>query len=279
MRMLRPLFLFEITPRLLALVCASLACLSLVACAPASHSDGSGAQAPTEQLSESYAGKIYFESRRFTFEGESECISAENDALVIKKGGAYIVSGKLTEGRIVTDAPFVRLVLDGAELCSSVGSVIEARRGALVIESEDGSLNIIRAECSSSDGRRGAIYTDGDLFLSGGGKTVITARGLTYALACGRLYCESGELSLTAEGGVFACEAYLSGGKTQINGAKTGIYAENLIEMTGGSLVALCNETALCAENEIILTGGERDIRAPKPYICKKDEAEDGSKK
>lgn len=266
MRSYCPLFLFA---RIFALICAAALCVSLVSCVP---KNDASENKPTEQTGDGFTGKIYFEGRRYTFEGDGDCISAEDDALVIKKEGVYLVTGRLAEGRIVTDAPCVRLVLDGAELCSSVSSVIEARRGALTIESEENSLNIIRGEYNSGGGRRGAIHTEGDLFLAGRGKTVVTARGLSYALVCGRLYGESGELSLTAENGIYAREAEISGGRLSINGSKIGIYGENRIKMIGGSLVALCDDVALYAENEIILTGGERDIRAPKPYFCKKEE-------
>ena len=267
MKAYRPLFIFV---RLAALMCAVCLLPCLGSCAPVP-------EPPPTEVGEEYTGKIFFEGRRYTYEGESQNISAENDALVIKKEGSYLLTGKLSEGRIVTDAPWVRLVLDSVELCSSVSSVIESRRGTLIIESGEASLNVLRAESKQGQRTRGAIHSGGDLFICGKGKTVISAPRLPYAVSCGRIFAESGELSLTAHGGIITSEAKISGGKITVNGAKTGIYAYGseygggTIEMSGGSFVAICQDTALLADEEIKLTGGERDIRAPKPYVCIKD--------
>ena len=262
MRRSRPLFLFS---RVIALTCAILLCLPLAACR---YGDEDPLAEPKGESEETYTGKIRFDSRRYTFEGDGAAISVQNDAILIQKEGIYLLTGKLTEGRIVTDAPAVRLVLDGAELCSSASSVIESRRGTLMIESREGSVNILRSEGAAP----GAIETDGDIFVIGKGKTVISAPSTTYALTCGRFFGEGGDISLTAKNGILCRVAEINGGRVSLRGTAMGIYAEDSIRMTGGALVALCDETALCAENEIILTGGERDVRAPKPYVCKKEE-------
>lgn len=266
MRAYRPLFLFI---RLAALCMAVCALISVSSCAPVST------ERPVTERSE-YTGKIFFENRRYTFEGDSDCIAVENDALVIKKEGTYLLWGRLSEGRIITDAPFVRLVLGNAEICSSVSSPIESRRGALALTSTEGSVNIIRFDPVTSGARKGAIHTDGDLFIEGKGKTAVTARGeYTSAIACKRFFADSGELTLTAERGINTLDGRITGGRLTLSGGKTGIYAENLIEMTGGALVAVCEETVLFAENRLILTGGEREVRAKNPYVCKKDEKKD----
>ena len=268
MKAYRPIFLFI---RALAAVCVCCFILGLCSCVPKKKE-------PVADRAEDYTGKIFFENRRYTFEGNSDCISAEDDALIIKREGTYLLSGKLTEGRIIADAPSVRLVLSGVELCSSVSSAVESRRGALIIESAEGSQNILRSECAGDGEPRGAVHTLGDIFLVGTGKTVISAPRLPYAVVCHRFFSEGGSLSLTAEGGIFTSEARISGGKITVSGAKTGIYAHGgegssgLIEMTGGTLVAVCRETALLAAEELRLTGGERDISAPKPYVCVKEE-------
>jgi hypothetical protein len=212
-----------------------------------------------------YTGKLYFESRRYTFEGDGTAISVQDDAIVIQKEGVYLLSGRLTEGRIVTDAPCVRLVLDGAELCSSVSSVIESRRGTLIIESREDSLNLLRCEAVSDGTPQGTVQTEGELFFMGKGRTVISAPSITYAVVCGRFYGESGDVSLTARGGILCRNALISGGRLSVSGADTGIYAEGLIEMTGGAIVALCLDIGLYAEEKMILTAGERDISAPRP--------------
>ena len=260
----RPLFLFF---RLAALICImGCAFLSLPSCAPKSDAP------PNVDTESEYTGKIFFENRRYTFEGDKHCIATEDDALVINKEGTYLLSGILSEGRIVTDAPFVRLVLANVEITSSVSSPIESRSGTLVLESETDSVNLIRADCPSDGKTQGVIHTGGDLFLFGGGRITVSTQGLPYALTCHRFYTDSGELSITAEGGIYTSEARIGGGRLTISGAKTGIYATVLIEMTGGALVALCEEAVLLAEDRLVLAGGERDVSAKTPYVCKKDE-------
>lgn len=255
-------------------------CLCLSSCSVElpPFSDGASAESlPTSP----YDGEITFEGRRYSYRGSSENITAEGDRLIIKKSGSYLLTGELSEGRIYVDCGgTVRLCLGGVSLSSTMGAVIEQGGGELTIETLSDSINYLTASVCESDGvlPSGAVCASGDVRFTGDGSLVVNAKCTGIAVG-GRIYMDGGALTLSSgEYGLWARDKIkLSGGNLTLTYAKTGLcayggeYSLGLVEITGGSFVALCEDTAVFAGREISITGGSGDIRAKALYKCERD--------
>ena len=229
-----------------------------------------------------YDGEIIFEGRRYSYRGNAEDISAEGDRLIIKKSGSYLLVGELSEGRITVDCGgTVRLCLGGVSLSSTLGAVIEQKgSGELTVETLADSINYLTSPAYESNGvlPSGTVYASGDLRFTGEGSLVINAKGNGVSSG-GSLYIDGGALTLSSEEyGLWARDKIkLSGGILTLTYAKTGLYAYGgeyslgLVEITGGSFVALCEDTAIFAGRQISVTGGKGDIRAKTLYKCQRD--------
>ena len=264
-------------PLLLLLTC--ILSVLLCACSPLAYSEGDEPETKPAELSE-YDGELYFDGRRYTYKGDAENISAEADRLTVKKGGSYLLSGELSEGRIIIDcAETVRLCLGGVSLSSATGAVIEQRRGGLIIETLGGSINRLESKSAEGDGilPHGCVYSTGDISFLGSGSLFIGSEcdGVSSG---GSVYVEGGEISLRAKKrGIFARNSIaMTGGELTVTYAETGMYAfggeysRGSIAISGGRLVAVCSETGLFAEREIYVCGGGGEIKAKTPYKCER---------
>ena len=229
-----------------------------------------------------YDGEITFEGRRYSYRGAPDDILADTDRLIIKKSGSYLLSGELSEGRISIECQGnVRLCLGGVSLNSTLGAVIEQRgSGELTVETLSDSINYLTAPAYDGGGvlPSGAVRARGDLRFIGDGSLIVNSKcnGVTVG---GSIYVDGGALTLNAgECGIWARDTIkLSGGILTLTYAKTGLFAyggdfsQGLVDISGGSFVALCEDTAIFAGRRISITGGKGDIRAKTLYKCQRD--------
>ncbi len=238
----------------------------------------------TENATDSeYDGELTLEGRRYSYLGDPENITAKADRLIIKKGGRYLLRGELSEGRIAVDSQSeVTLCLGGVSISSSVGIAIEQRgRGGLRIETLSGSINYLSVGNFKTDSLlpTGCISAEGDITLLGEGSIVISSKADTAVVSASGIYIDSGSLTLGCEGyGLWSGDRIsINGGTLKITHCNIGLYAyggeysHGRIEMLGGTLVALCRDTAIFAEREINVSGGSADIRAETVYKCQRE--------
>ena len=211
--------------------------------------------AQTDIVTDEYTGKLLFEGRRYTYTGQTEDISANGDMLVIKRSGVYLISGKLTEGRISVECVgTVSLVLGGFEGSSSYGAVIERTDGGeLYLSALPNTVNILRTDVgvsSAYDGSlpMGCVRSVGRLVIGGEGRLTLSAPNSNGAL-CSDLYLISGELSITcSEYGIFAKNsAKAIGGSLIFTSARVGIYSQKDAYNEGRiEILKSCRVRSLC---------------------------------
>jgi len=229
-----------------------------------------------------YDGEIFFEGRRYTYRGDAEDISVRDDAVIINNAGSYLLSGELSEGRVVVDCSGeVYLALGDVTLSSSAGAVISREEGDLIIESLPDTINLLSSSYDGNNGilPSGCIYAGGAVAFCGQGKIIVNAK-CDGGVVCENMAFRGGELSIGSHSyGVFVKDkAKISGGRLTITHADVGIfayggkYSHGKIEMTDGCLVAVCDDTALYAEREILISGGKGDVKARTVYKCVRTE-------
>ena len=246
--------------------------LGFVSCTIPTFDDG--IRKNTADSEESYNGCIIFDGRRYTYSGETEGVRADGDRLIIKKRGVYLISGRLTEGRIEIDCMGdVHIVLDGFEGSSSYGAVIERKDGGeLSLSATKGSANVLTSsyEATDSETPTGCISVRGRLCLLGEGRLTVNA-GKGSGIVCTDLYATGGELSVScAKNGIFVSNSLkMTGGEVTVTYSKIGIcagageYSEGSVELLGGSVTAVCKEIGILHSGKLTVQEENVDIHAP----------------
>lgn len=121
----------------------------------------------------------------FTISTEiSDGVTQSGSVYTITKAGEYTVSGLLSEGQIIVDAPEdaqITIILNGVSVTCSKDSPIYVKNADEVkIKSDENTFNEVKdsraeaAENSSDDLGNAAIYADCDLSFTGKGALVVT---------------------------------------------------------------------------------------------------------
>ena len=156
----------------------------------ASVSDILGANASVEDVSSSAddAGTTDTSSATtITLSGSSASASGsasgnvkvDGGTVTISSGGTYVISGELTDGRIVVNAPKadVRLVLSGASITSSDGPAIDFQDAgnAIVVLAKD-SKNTLTDGATYASGQEAtaALFSSDTLTVTGTGRLDVT---------------------------------------------------------------------------------------------------------
>lgn len=226
---------------------------------------------------------LSFDNRRFSYYGESEDISAEEDIITIRRKGAYRLTGRLTEGRIrISCRGEVRLILDNFSGSSSYGPLIEADRGvSLTVETAKDSINTL----SSADYKGDGIFPSScilawEALFCGEGSATVRSKGDAAITCLSSASFEGGRFSLSGRKyGLWTRDAFsMNGGRLTVTDADYGICAsdgENAIgriEISGGELTAICKEGVLFAGRSIEVIGGSTTYDCKKFYICVRTE-------
>ncbi len=227
-----------------------------------------------EEAQPSLPPTVSFDGRRFSFDGDPNALHAENDLLIIQKGGCYRICGILYDGGLairVDAEETVELILDGVSLTSlrrPCLTVLSA--GTVILRTEQNSTNVFKTETEA------VIRTKGAMVLCGAG--TLSLRGPGSALvADAALTVQSGSWMMTAgEYGISGLSVGIFGGNIAVNGTKVGVFSTNSskdaqnILISGGSLSVLAIEVALATAGELCVTGGEGSLDAPKLYEANK---------
>ncbi len=191
---------------------------------------------------ESEACKVTFSETSADINGKGAAF--KDSVLTISEAGTYILSGKLTGGRVVVNAgnkQEVHIILNGAEITSSDNAafaVLQADKVTITLE--EGTTN---------------KFTDGSEYKTGNGEEKVDA-------------CLYSQDDLTINGS----------GTLEINGNyKHGVVSKDDLVITGGKLTVTSKSTALTGKDSVKISGGELDISAGTNGI-RTDNAEDSDK-
>lgn len=257
-------------------VCLLLLCLSLGLCACGSQDNGGGseleqlcAKATTVALSDAGA-EIKGPGARF-----------ENGVLTISTGGAYRLSGSLSDGQVVVDTgeekQDVQLILDGVSLRCAEDAALHIRRAGdtdiyTMPDTESRLVSGAERELVADPNASGAaLQAEDDIDLHGPGSLVVEGY-LNNGIGCKNdIDILGGSCTiLAANNGLKGNESVeISGGYVAITCGNDGIKTSNAekadkgsIQIAGGSIVVQAGDQGLCAEKDIRITGGRLEVWA-----------------
>lgn len=230
---------------------------------------------------------LTLQGRRFSYDGSSDDLTAQNDVLTFVRGGVYRVCGTLSEGALavsVKQEESVRLILDGVSITSTLRAPFSVERAAcVVLELADGSVNTLtdatRAEAETS----GLLPTacaqiQSDLVVRGGGSLIVSGKAGCALAVSETVTVESGRLILSSSDiGLWVRDRLLmQDGALTVTTAKRGIVTDESegslgeIQILGGTLTAACSELALCAARRIVIQNSAGSLQAPVFYRCRR---------
>ncbi|MBS6474886.1 MAG: carbohydrate-binding domain-containing protein [Clostridiales bacterium] len=201
--------------------------------------------------------------------------SAEGNVLTLSAEGTYVLSGELTEGRIIVDAADtdkLQIVLNGLSLHSSNHAPLYIRQADKVfITLADQSVNTLtdgasRDAASDEESKvDGVIFSRSDLCINGSGQLNITAAYKHGIVSKDDLIITGGMLNITANGqGLSGKDAVkIQNGTFVLNTKGDGIQADNtedsakgFVYIENGSFEIEAEADAIQAETCLIINGG-----------------------
>ncbi|MCQ2431900.1 MAG: carbohydrate-binding domain-containing protein [Clostridia bacterium] len=248
--------------RFVPLCAAFLAALSMTACGenntpvaetaePVQWTDLSYLSEKTEEWNTADACRIVLSDDGIRIDGQGA--AAQGSTLMISVGGVYIISGTLTDGQIVVNAPkddSVRILLDGVTVSTTASSAVYiAQAKNAYIRTAVGSVNTFAATGSEtridSVNVDAAVFSRDDLFLDGEGTLRIG--------------------STAGHGVVSKDDLSILGGTYEIHSdAGHGFSVKDDLRITDGSFTVTSEKDGFHAENKddttlgnIYITGGE----------------------
>ena len=219
------------------------------------------------------------------FEGETSYDAAsatsidlgdtEGDTLRITEAGTYLLSGTLA-GQVVVDAEGadVTLVLDDVTVTSSTTAAIAATAVEnLSVILADGSTNTLADTTSYADDAdvNAALYSAGDLQISGDGALTVTANGNDGIASKDGLTMSGGDITVDAvDDGIRGKDSLvITGGTLDVTAGGDGLTSDNEVDadrgyiaISDGTLTVMSGGDALSAQTDLVVTGGTLDLLA-----------------
>ena len=273
----------------LAFSFAVLLCCSATACSKndtssLSISDTSSAVIDNEISADDLdVGYSETDSCKITLNGTSAEIDGEGAAvnsgiITISTAGTYILSGSLSDGRIVVSADKeseIKLVLNGVNIsCSNHAPIFVEKAKKVYVTLEDGTENTLTDGKEYSLGESdatvdGAIFSKADLTFNGSGTLNVTSN-YKHAIVCkDSLVITDGNYTITsASSGIVGKDCVkILGGTFDISAGTNGIKATNAeetdkgyISITGGTFTLNSGGDGLQAETVLSIESGTLNL-------------------
>jgi len=204
----------------------------------------------------------------------SDAVSVDGDTVTIAAGGTYRLSGTLADGQVVVTAPDqdVTLVLDGVDLTSSTTSplqVLEADDVHVVLA--DGSDNGLTdtSAYADDDEASGALFSAGDLTITGDGSLDVTGNGNDGIVGKDGLVVASGTLTVDAVDDGIRGKDYLvvEGGTLTVTAGGDALKSDDdedatlgYVLVNDGTLDLTAGDDGLTAATDVLVAGGTLDV-------------------
>lgn len=214
-------------------------------------------------------------------EGDFDTSGAEDVALdgktvTLTEGGTYRLSGKLSDGQVLVDAPDqkVTLILDGVDISSSSGAAIAATEvEELVVVLADGSDNTLSDADSyeEDEDADAALFSAGDLTVGGEGSLTVHGNGNDGIASKDGLVIASGTITVDAADDGVRGKDYLvvQGGSVKVTAKGDGLKADNTedadagyIAVSAGTVRVSAGGDGVDAATDLVVTGGTLDVTA-----------------
>ena len=247
-----------------------------------------GIEVVVDEDDEAHSGAVYFtandlngnwdssEATVITLEGESASVSGKGayvyrSDVFINSAGLYVLSGELTDGRIVVDArnsSKVWLLFDGVSLnCSDDACLRVEQADKVFLTLAEGSENsmsgaVVFSDAAAADGTDGVIYAHDDLTINGGGRLTVNAwyrHGIVakddLVITGGTIIVKSQADGIRANDSLRVCgaEIMVEAGDDGIAVAGEGGY----LYLESGSFTVISEDDALSAVGPLMIAGGD----------------------
>lgn len=196
--------------------------------------------------------------------------------LQIAEPGVYLITGKLTDGKIVIDAhddEIVHLILNGVELYSEEGPAIYVKKAAkVVITLVEGTENVIGDSVNYSEGNEACIFSNVNLTFNGTGALyvygyfhdAIRTKDCLKILET-NIYTQSKNNGIRANDGV-AIENSTVDIQSEGIGIKTDS-DKDFVVIKGGECKIIAGENAIVSDHYIMIENCKTDFYAVKETI------------
>ena len=224
----------------------------------------------TEQAAIEDGSKISLSDDRIT--SEDPTVAVENQVVTITQAGTYVLSGKLTDGRLVVDTDKeaeVTLILNGVDItCSDYACLRVEQAGMVTIQPADGTENELTDGSSytladEDDGTDGVIFSKDDLKLEGSGTLYVTGNYGHGIVGKDTLEINGGTYIIQAkEDGINANDAItINDGILHISAGDDGIHVDEVLTVNDGAITVAESYEGL-EGHQVIINGGDIDITA-----------------
>ncbi|MGP3918851.1 carbohydrate-binding domain-containing protein [Nonomuraea sp. 10N515B] len=204
-----------------------------------------------------------------------DAVTIDGGTVTITASGTYRLTGALTDGQIVVNAPdgTVRLILAGADVSSSSSAAIAATEAdKVIVILADGSRNTLRDAGSYADDAdvNAALYSAADLTITGEGALTVHGRGNDAIASTDGLVIASGAVTVDAADDGIRGKNYLvvdGGAITVTQAGGDGLKSDNTedadagyISIIGGTVAVTAAGDGLDAATDLLVTGGELTV-------------------
>lgn len=226
-------------------------------------------------------------SVNITLSGSAASVSGsgaktENGVVTITSGGTYVISGEMTEGQIIVNAPKseVTLVLQNADISCSYGSPLYIYDSKLTtVYLSEGTKNTLTdgSEYTFGDSLSSAadeepnacLYSKSDLVIAGSGELIVNAGYNNGITGKDTLKIDSCSLNVTAKNNgingkdfcvINNADIIVSCGGDAIRSTNDSDKALGYINIAESSLELTAGEDGIQAETALAVTGGSCKI-------------------
>ncbi len=191
------------------------------------------------------AGKaVQIQLKGTTASASSKTVQIDGATVTITQEATYVLSGSLTDGSLVVEAPDtakVQIVLAGADITSKTSAALYIKQADKVfVTLAKGTENTLANGGSfvsvDENNIDGALFSKQDLTLNGAGKLTVT--------------------SPAGHGIVCKDDLVITGGEYVVNSASHGLAANDSVRIVGASLTIDAGKDAIQAENSDDATKG-----------------------
>lgn len=274
------------------ILCIILTAGVLSACAGSSGTQSKNTTAdasgtPQETAEESVRIPDTSDSTVITLSGESAAVSGSgaetgNGTVTITDGGTYLITGELSEGRILVNAPEkeVTIVLENAGIRCTYGSPIyiyQSRLTTLCLAEgttntlTDGSEYTFSDSFSSSvdEEPNACLYSKSDLVIAGSGRLIVNANYKNGITSKDTLKIEAASIAVTAKNhginGKDSCviqnaAIQVTSGGDALRSTNDSDAALGYIAITDSSLNLTAGEDGVQAETSLTISGGTCNV-------------------
>ncbi|MBE6940252.1 MAG: carbohydrate-binding domain-containing protein [Ruminococcaceae bacterium] len=225
------------------------------------------------------AAAVSVELQGTSAQASSDSVKVEDGTVRLTQEATYVLSGTLTDGMLVVDAPDtakLHLIFDGVNITSETSAalyILEADK--VVVTLAEGSENTLANGGSfvaiDENNIDGALFSKQDLTFNGSGSLTVTSPAGHGIVCKDDLVLVGGSYQISAAShGVDANDSIRIKGITlQTTAGKDGLHAENtddanlgFVYLSGGTLKLEAEGDGISAGNYLHMTGGNVDVLA-----------------